>query len=148
MLPLPRERLNLQREMRTVAKSLDLIAMGEAQRAAGALAQRLKALELMVDNQSWGRAAHIELLPAEGTTLVEPDESWVAMREHVLENKLRLQRDRQGSRQQGESSRREGQRQEGPKVEQQVDLGGSTRRGGARDEVKSKDSLDEFSDME
>ena len=33
-------------------------------------------------------------------------------------------------------------------MEQQVDLGGSTRRGRARDEVKSKDSLDESSDVE
>lgn len=91
MLPLHRERLNLrvQREMRTVAKSLDLIAMGEPHRAADVLAQRLKALELMVSDQSWGRAAHVELLPAEGATLVEPDESWVATREHVFENKLR-----------------------------------------------------------
>lgn len=93
MLPLHRERLNLrvQREMRTVAKSLDLIAMGEAQRAAGILAQRLMqsvgTLELVVDDQSWGRAAHIELLPAEGATLMEPDESWVATREHVFEGK-------------------------------------------------------------
>lgn len=91
MLPLHRDRLNLrvQRELRTVAKSLDLIAMGEPQRAADVLAQRLKALELMVTDQSWGRAAHIELLPAEGATLVEPDQNWVATREHVFENKLR-----------------------------------------------------------
>ena len=93
MLPLHRERLNLrvQREMRTVAKSLDQIAMGEAQRAAGILAQRLMqsvgTLELLVDDQSWGRAAHIELLPAEGAALMEPDESWVATREHVFEGK-------------------------------------------------------------
>jgi len=89
MLPLHRERLNLQREMRTVAKSLDLIAMGEAQRAAGIywLNASCKALELVVDDQSWGRAAHIELLPAEGATLMEPDESWVATREHVFEGK-------------------------------------------------------------
>jgi hypothetical protein len=45
MLPLHRERLNLQREKRTLAKSLDLIDMGEAQRAARALAQLLKAME-------------------------------------------------------------------------------------------------------
>ena len=67
-------------------------AMGEPQRAADVLAQRLKALELMLSmlsDQSWGGAAHIELLPAEGATLVEPDESWVATREHVFENKLR-----------------------------------------------------------
>ena len=91
MLPLHRERLNLrvQREMRTVAKSLDLIAMGEAQRAAGIywLNASCKALELVVDDQSWGRAAHIELLPAEGATLMEPDKSWVATREHVFEGK-------------------------------------------------------------
>ena len=91
-LSLHRDRLNpasmwVQREMRTVAKSLDLVAMGEPQRAADVLAQRLKALELMLSMLS--DQAHIELLPAEGATLVEPDESWVATREHVFENKLR-----------------------------------------------------------
>ena len=91
LLPLHRDKLNLrvQQEFRTIAKALDLIAMGAQEEAADVLAQRMKALELMVADQSWARAAHIELLPPEGATLVEPDESWVATREHIQESKLR-----------------------------------------------------------
>ena len=91
LLPLHRDKLNLrvQQEFRTIAKALDPIAMGAQEEAADVLAQRMKALELMVADQSWARAAHIELLPPEGATLVEPDESWVATREHIHESKLR-----------------------------------------------------------
>eukprot|EP00435_Cladocopium_sp_Y103_P027212 s1020_g6.t1 len=91
LLPLHRDRLNIrvQREMRTIAKALDLIASGAQEEAADLLAQRMKALEMMIADQSWARAAHIELLPPEGATLVEADESWVATREHLQESKMR-----------------------------------------------------------
>eukprot|EP00438_Fugacium_kawagutii_P002432 Skav223208 [mRNA] locus=scaffold2072:203972:205516:+ [translate_table: standard] len=79
----------LQREMRTVAKALDLIASGSNERAADVLGQRLKALEMMVADGSWARAQHIELLPPEGATLVEHDETVMATQEQVLENKLK-----------------------------------------------------------
>lgn len=91
LIPLHRDRLNLQvqRELRTIARALDLVAMGTPERAADVLAQRMKALEMMIADQSWARAAHIELLPPEGATLVEPDESWVATKEHLQENKMK-----------------------------------------------------------
>ena len=91
VFPLHQHKLNLrvQREMRTISKALDLMAMGENERSADVLAQRLKALEMMVADQTWSRAQHLELLPPEGATLVEADESWMATREQVLEAKMR-----------------------------------------------------------
>ena len=92
VVPLHKERMNIrvQREMRTIARSLDLVASGSPERAADVLAQRLKALELMVTDQSWARAQHIELLPPEGATLVEFDEAAMATREQLAEAKMRM----------------------------------------------------------
>ena len=62
VLPLHKDRLNvrIQRDMRTMARCLDLIALGLPEKSADILAQRLEALELMVTDQSWSRAQHLE----------------------------------------------------------------------------------------
>ena len=89
--PMYRDRMNVRaaREMRTVAKALDLIAIGRHPEAADVLAQRYKALELQMADQSWARAQHLELLPSEGASLVEKDESLMATKEQNLDVKMK-----------------------------------------------------------
>lgn len=77
------------REFRTVAKILDLLAQGLPERAADICAQRFKALELSLTDQGWARAQHVELIPAEGATLVDKDEALMATREQVSEVKMK-----------------------------------------------------------
>ena len=71
--PSYRDRMNIRmaREMKTIAKALDLVATGRHPEAADALAQRYKALELQMSDQTWARAQHLELIPPEGASLVK-----------------------------------------------------------------------------
>ena len=62
--------VRVMREIRTLALALDQIAAGHRPAAADTIAQRLKALELSMTDQSWGRAQYMELLDPEGATLV------------------------------------------------------------------------------
>eukprot|EP00434_Breviolum_minutum_P013419 symbB.v1.2.011826.t1/scaffold804.1/size161093/3 len=89
--PLYRDRMNVRaaREMRTIAKALDLIATGRHPEAADVLAQRYKALELQMADQTWARAQHLELIPPEGASLVEKDESLMATKEQNLDVKMK-----------------------------------------------------------
>lgn len=89
--PTYRDRMNVRaaREMRTVAKALDLVAIGRHPEAADVLAQRYKALELQMADQTWARAQHLELLPPEGASLVEKDESLMATKEQNLDVKMK-----------------------------------------------------------
>ena len=66
--PSYRDRMNIRmaREMMTIAKALDLVATGRHPEAADVLAQRYKALELQMSDQTWARAQHLELIPPEG----------------------------------------------------------------------------------
>ena len=91
MVPSYQEKLNLRmrREMRTVALAFDQIAAGQSPQAADTLAQRLKALELQVSDQSWSRAQHLELLPPEGAALVDKDETYMATKEQAVDAKMR-----------------------------------------------------------
>lgn len=89
--PTYKERMNIRaaRELRTIAKALDLVATGRHPEAADVLAQRYKALELQMADQTWARAQHLELLPAEGASLVEKDESLMATKEQSLDMKMK-----------------------------------------------------------
>lgn len=89
--PTYRDRMNVRaaREMRTVAKALDLVAIGRHSEAASVLAQRYKALELQMADQMWARAQHLELLPPEGASLVEKDENLMATKEQNLDVKIK-----------------------------------------------------------
>eukprot|EP00435_Cladocopium_sp_Y103_P051754 s280_g16.t1 len=91
IVPQYRERLNLRtsRELRSIAKALDLLAQGKNDKAGDVLSQRYKALELSLADQSWGRAQFIELIPPEGASLVEKDEVLMASKEQSTEQKLR-----------------------------------------------------------
>ncbi|CAJ1433719.1 unnamed protein product, partial [Effrenium voratum] len=81
--------LRLSRELRTLLMALDAVAKGESPRAADLLAQRVKALELYLCDQTWHRAQHLELIPGEGPGLVDKDELWMASREMGGEMKLK-----------------------------------------------------------
>lgn len=89
--PLYRDKMNVRaaREMRTIAKALDLVATGRHPEAADVLAQRYKALELQMADQTWARAQHLELIPPEGASLVEKDESLMATKEQNLDVKMK-----------------------------------------------------------
>lgn len=91
VVPQYRDRLSLRtsREMRSTAKILDLVAQGLHGQAADVLAQRYKALEMSLADQNWLRAQHLELIPAEGAVLTEPDELVMATKEQKSEMKLK-----------------------------------------------------------
>ena len=91
LLPQYKDRLTLRtsRELRTTAKALDLLAQGRSDRAGDVLAQRYKALELFLADQTWSRAQFLELIPPEGASLVEKDEMLMASKEQTVEQKMR-----------------------------------------------------------
>ena len=86
-----KDRMNVRaaRELRTIAKALDLVATGRHPEAADVLAQRYKALELQMADQTWARAQHLELLPPEGASLIDKDESLMATKEQSLDMKMK-----------------------------------------------------------
>lgn len=86
-----KEKLSLRtsRELRTVARAIDLIAQGQAPKGADVLSQRFKALEMSVADQSWSRAQHLELLPSEGATLVDKDDEMMTTKEQATELRLK-----------------------------------------------------------
>ena len=59
------------RELRTLCKALDLVVEGEARRAADILAERVKATEAALHDDNWLKAQFVELLPREGSLLLE-----------------------------------------------------------------------------
>ena len=66
--------LRTSRELRSTAKALDLTAQGITDRAADALSQRYKALDMSLADRNWSQAQHIELIPAEQAVLTDHDE--------------------------------------------------------------------------
>ena len=81
--------LRLQRELRTLSQGLDYLAAGDHERCADLLAQRLKALELTIHDQGWGRAQFLELIPLETAGLADTEEQRMASKEQLLEAKMR-----------------------------------------------------------
>ena len=81
--------LRLLREMKTIARALDLVANGQAVRAGDVLAQRLKALELQLTDQGWQRAQFLELVEPEGPSLIGRDEAVMTSKELAAEMKVR-----------------------------------------------------------
>ena len=74
--PHAEERMSVRtsRELRSTAKALDLTAQGITDRAADALSQRYKALDMSLADRNWSQAQHIELIPAEQAVLTDHDE--------------------------------------------------------------------------
>ena len=81
--------LRLQRELKTLAQGLDFLSMGEVERCADLISQRLKALEMTVHDQNWARAQYLELIPLETAGLADTEEQRMATKEQVLEAKMR-----------------------------------------------------------
>ena len=73
------------RELKILCRALDLVAEGEARRAADILAQRVKAVEAGLHDDNWLKAQFVELLPREGSLLLETDEAVMAARQLALE---------------------------------------------------------------
>ena len=90
MIPTYREKLGIRllRELRTVSSALDNIAAGRGEVAADILSQRLKALELQLNDNGWQRAQYLELIAPEGAGLAEQEEQRMAAREQALEMKM------------------------------------------------------------
>jgi len=81
--------LRNSREGRTLCRGLDLLANREYGQLADLLAQRLKALEKSyLDGNHWSQAQWLELLPPEGTTLLDRSEEYMASREEELSGRL------------------------------------------------------------
>eukprot|EP00435_Cladocopium_sp_Y103_P041227 s979_g11.t1 len=93
MIPTYRERLGVRllRELRTACAALDNIACGRGEVAADILSQRVKALELQLNDNGWQRAQFLELIAPEGAGLAEQDEQRMAARENALEQKMQNQ---------------------------------------------------------
>ena len=67
------------RELKTLASILDHLASQEPAKAADVTAQRIKALERATAEGHWGAAQFLELLPSEGTMLLDwAEENYVA----------------------------------------------------------------------
>ena len=81
--------LRSRREMRTLSKALDLLALQKTGEAADLLAQRLKALERFIVDGNWTKAQYLELLPPEQSTLLDKDEDMMLTKEAALDHKLR-----------------------------------------------------------
>ena len=74
VLPTYREKVTMRllRELKTLSYALDFLALGQGERASDILAQRMKALELVLSDQGWNRAQFLELIPPEGGGVSRP----------------------------------------------------------------------------
>ncbi len=81
--------MRTQRELKTLGRSLDLLARGEASQCADLLGQRIKALERASVEGHWMSAQFLELLPPDSSTLLERDEEVYLAKEFLLEQKVR-----------------------------------------------------------
>ena len=93
LIPSYKERLGVRllRELRTIAAALDSAASGDIETTADILCQRMKALELHLNDGEWQRAQYLELIIPEGAGLAEQEEQRMAAREQALEAKMKQQ---------------------------------------------------------
>ena len=77
------------RELKTLARSLDLLAQGQVGGAADLLSQRVKALERASVEGHWQSAQFLELLPPESSTLLERDEELFLAKEFLTDQKIK-----------------------------------------------------------
>ena len=80
--------LRTQRELRTLAVSLDHLAQKSPAKAADTIAQRIKALERATAEGSWLGAQFLELIAAENSSLLDRAEQVYLQREALLEHKV------------------------------------------------------------
>ena len=77
------------RELKTLGVILDHLAVNQFAKAADVVTQRIKALERATHEKHWGAAQFLELLPPEGTMLLDRDEEMYLAREYLLDQKLK-----------------------------------------------------------
>lgn len=77
------------RELKTLGVILDHLAVNQFAKAADVVSQRIKALERATHEKHWGAAQFLELLPPEGTMLLDRDEEMFLAREYLLDQKLK-----------------------------------------------------------
>eukprot|EP00434_Breviolum_minutum_P014220 symbB.v1.2.012539.t1/scaffold819.1/size162441/10 len=81
--------LRTVRELKTLGVILDHLAVNQFAKAADVVSQRIKALERATHEKHWGAAQFLELLPPEGTMLLDRDEEMFLAREYLLDQKLK-----------------------------------------------------------
>ena len=79
--------LRVERELRTIAETLDFLLSGRVAEAGDILMQRFRALEMASSQGSWELAKHMELIPDSAVTCVP-----VEMRSEALRRQALLQR--------------------------------------------------------
>jgi hypothetical protein len=72
------------REMKTLCTVLDHLALGRFAQAADVVSQRLKSLELSIEDGNWNRSVFLELVPQEQGTLISRDDH------HLMQKELGL----------------------------------------------------------
>ena len=77
------------RELKTLGVILDHLAVNQFAKAADVVSQRIKALERATHEKHWGAAQFLELLPPEGTMLLDRDEEMYLAREYLLDQRLK-----------------------------------------------------------
>ena len=77
------------RELVTLGRAIDLLLAGQLGELGDLLAQRLKAVETAVAEQSWSTARHQELIPSQAASLTTEGERRRAARQEVAHGKLR-----------------------------------------------------------
>ena len=78
------------REMEVVANTIDLLAQGRVGEAADALTQRMIALRMAIDDDSWSKAAFVELTPYDPSSMVPRPMRSMALKEADDYRKLQV----------------------------------------------------------
>ena len=63
--------------------------MGDTEKCADLISQRLKALEMTVHDQNWSHAQFLELIPLESAGLADAEEQRMASKEQLMEAKMK-----------------------------------------------------------
>ena len=78
-----------ERELRTLAMSIDMMANGQVLSACDVLMQRFKAVELAASENNWSLATHLELLPPQIASATSTAEREAVASLELAEERLR-----------------------------------------------------------
>ena len=82
--------LRNNRELRTLAEILDLLALGRVLESGDVVAQRFRAVELASADGTWQLARHLELIPEARVSVTSTEARAEAARLERLETKVRM----------------------------------------------------------
>lgn len=91
MTKFPDMSLRNKQELRTLTTIMDLICRKKPDQAMDVLAQRLKAIEVVLEGSTWDHAKYIELVSEDSNTVISKDER------HLMAHETRANRDLQNS---------------------------------------------------